>query len=73
MQLDADEDGDPFFKPPPVSMAPIPRSGEAQPQVGPQQHQQEGAPRDSEETLDPSEAETSQAAAAATTTVEQDK
>ena len=28
MQLDADEDGEPFFRPPPVPTAPIPKSGD---------------------------------------------
>lgn len=37
MQLDADEDGEPFYKPPAISPAPIPQrndqqSGEEQPQ-----------------------------------------
>ena len=74
MQLDADEDGEPFFRPPHVAAAPIPKSGEAPPsRVGEQQQ----TPRDSEETAVASvEVETSPqaaAAAAATVTVEQEE
>ena len=72
MQLDADEDGEPFFKPPSVSTAPIPKSGEPQSQ-GEREQQPQQAPRDSEETLAAGEVETSQAAAAASATVEQEE
>ena len=61
MQLDADEDGEPFFKPPAVTAAPIQTSG------GALQSQVEQQPRDNEETAVEPEGETSQIAAEAVT------
>ena len=67
MQLDADEDGEPFYKPPAISPAPIlqrndQQSGEEQPQG----QQQLG------ETLQGTEGETEQGTAA-TATIEQEE
>ena len=65
MQLDADEDGEPFYKPPAISPAPIQHRNEQQPSDEPSQ----GGQSLSGETLqDAGEGETEQAAAATATT-----
>lgn len=48
MQLDADEDGEPFFKPPAVAPAPLRPSNE-QPQDEEQHHGQNRSPSESRE------------------------
>lgn len=64
MQLDADEDGEPFFKPPAISPAPI-RQRDEQQSSDEQQHPGEGLQGGVE-------GETEQAAAA-TATIEQEE
>ena len=66
MQLDADEDGEPFFKPPAIAPAPI-RQRDGQQSSEEQQQQSHGEP-----SQEPGQNETRQAAAA-TATVEQEE
>ena len=62
MQLDADEDGEPFFKPPAIAPAPLRQRNDH-----PQGEEQQQAQQQSSTDLGPEQVETQQAIAAAAT------